>query len=331
MMALIQKMLEGDFVSLSRLITMVENGSAASQDIMREIYPHSGNAYCVGITGPPGAGKSTLTGKLTGRMRQRGWTVGVIACDPSSPLSGGALLGDRIRLQNHFMDEGVFIRSIPTRGKIGGLSRKVHAIERLLDSFGKDMIIIETVGVGQTEVDVRDIAETNILVMTPIAGDYIQAMKAGVIEIADIFVVNKKDLGEAEVVAEDIESVLALRKKPGKWKPPVLLAQSSDDIGVEEILSAVEAHRSFLKEKGLGEKRHEQRRRQEFREIMKERVLEKLARSLLENRQFNEYLEKVEKGEINPYLACEEILAGKGVWKSIFEQLQNPTEEEKDL
>ena len=331
MMTLVRKMLDGDFVALSRLITMVENGSVTSPDIMSEIYPHSGNAYCVGITGPPGAGKSTLTEKLTGWMRQRGWTVGVIACDPSSPLSGGALLGDRIRLQNHFMDEGVFIRSIPTRGKIGGLSRKVLAIERLLDSFGKDMIIIETVGVGQTEVDVRGIADTNILVMTPIAGDYIQAMKAGVIEIADIFVVNKKDLGEAEVVAEDIESVLAIRKKPGKWKPPVLLAQASDDIGVEEILSAVEVHRAFLNEKGLGEKRLEERRKQEFREIMKERVLEELARSLLENKLFNEYLEKVEKGEINPYLACEEILAGKGVWKPLFEQLHNPAKKEKDL
>ena len=326
MMPLVEDMLKGDFVALSRLITLVEKGSAQSADVMGEIYPHSGNAYCVGITGPPGAGKSTLTGKLTGWMRQRGSTVGVIACDPSSPLSGGALLGDRIRLQNHFMDEGVFIRSIPTRGKIGGLSRKVHAIGRLLDAFGKDMILIETVGVGQTEVDIRGIAETTILVMTPIAGDYIQAMKAGVIEIADIFVVNKKDLGEADVVAEDIASVLALRKKPGEWKPPVLLTQSTEDIGIEEILSAIEDHRRFLNKEGRTEQRREQSRKQEFREIMKERVLERLARALLENEQFNAYLRKVEKGEVNPYLACEEILAGNEIWESIFTQLRHPSD-----
>lgn len=327
MMSLVQDMLKGDFVSLSRLITMVENGASSSSDIMREIYPHSGNAYYVGITGPPGAGKSTLTGKLTGRMRQKEWTVGVIACDPSSPLSGGALLGDRIRLLNHFMDEGVFIRSIPTRGKIGGLSRKVHAIGRLLDSFGKDIVLIETVGVGQTEVDVRGIADTTILVMTPIAGDYIQAMKAGIIEIADIFVVNKMDLGQADVVAEDIASVLALRNKPGNWKPPVLLAQSSEDVGVEEILSAIEDHRKFLNETGLAEKRRQNSREQEFREIMKERVLEQLAGSLLENRQFNEYLSRIEKGEINPYLACEEILAEGGLWESLFSKLINSSDE----
>lgn len=330
MMPLVQDMLEGDFVSLSRLITMVENGSAASPDIMREIYPYSGNAYCVGITGPPGAGKSTLTGKLTGRMRKKELTVGVIACDPSSPLTGGALLGDRIRLQNHFLDEDVFIRSIPTRGRIGGLSKKIHAIARLLDSFGKDMIIIETVGVGQTEVEVRDIADTTVLVMTPIAGDYIQAMKAGVIEIADIFVVNKMDLGEADVVAEDIASVLALRKKPDDWKPPILQAQSTDDIGVEEILSAIEGHREFMNEKGLAEKQRVQRRKQEFRKIMKDRVLEQLANSFLENKQFNEYLSRVEKGEINPYLACEEILAGKGVWDALFAKLRNPPDQEQD-
>ncbi len=329
-MPLIEEMLKGDFVSLSRLITLVENGSTGASDIMRDIYPYSGDAYCVGITGPPGAGKSTLTGKLTGRIRERERTVGVIACDPSSPLSGGALLGDRIRLQNHFLDEGVFIRSIPTRGKIGGLSRKVHAIARILDAFGKEIILIETVGVGQTEVDIRDIADTTILVMTPIAGDYIQAMKAGVIEIADIFVVNKMDLGEAEVVAEDIESVLALRKKRGNWKPPVLLAQSTEDIGVEEILSAVEEHRKFLDEKGFAEKRRARRRKQEFREIMKEMVLEQLAKSVMENKQFNKYLKKVEKGETNPYLACEEILAGKGGWESLFARLQSSSHDVED-
>jgi LAO/AO transport system kinase len=322
MMSLVQDMLNGDFISLSRLITMVENDSSASPDIMREIYPHSGKAYCVGITGPPGAGKSTLTGKLTGRMLEKKATVGVIACDPSSPLTGGALLGDRIRLQNHFLNDDVFIRSIPTRGKIGGLSKKIHAIARLMDAFGKDYIIIETVGVGQTEVEIRDIADTTVLVMTPVAGDYIQAMKAGVMEIADIFVVNKMDLGEAEVVAEDIASVLALRKKPGEWKPPILLTQSTEDIGVEEVLSAIEKHRKFLNEKGVAAKLREQRRMHEFRKIMKERVLETLARSLLENKQFNEYLDKVEKGEINPYVACEEILNGKGIWDSLFDKLR---------
>lgn len=323
MMKLIQEMLQGDFYSLSRLITMVENDSVKLPEIMREIHSCSSDSYHIGITGPPGAGKSTLTGRLTSRLRAQGATVGIIACDPTSPLTGGALLGDRIRLESLFLDDGVFIRSMATRGKIGGLSRKIHAIARLLRSFGRDFIIIETVGVGQTEVDVSEIADTTILVLTPIVGDYIQAMKAGIMEIADIFVINKMDLGEANVIAEEIASVLAVRKKEGNWKPPIIKTQSIEGTGIEELYEAIKVHRLFMSKKGLDSKRRKQSRRQEFREIMKERVLERLGTSLGENEYFMAYLHKVESDEMNPYQACDEILADKKVWESLLYKLFN--------
>lgn len=321
MMKLVESMLQGDIYSLSRLITMVEDDLVKVPEVMREIYDYSGNSYYIGITGPPGSGKSTLIGKLTAMIRKEESTVGIIACDPSSSFNGGALLGDRIRLESHFLDDGVFIRSMATRGKIGGLAGKVHAVARLLDSFGRDFVILETVGVGQTEIDISGTADTTVLVLTPMVGDYIQTMKAGIIEVADIFIINKTDLEEANMLAEDIASVLAWRKRPGNWEPPIIKVKAITDIGIEETYDAIKSHRRFLNETGLASQRRERSRKQEFRYIMKEKVLGRVARYLEGNEQFKSYLSKIESGEINPYLACEEILADKKVWESLLSQV----------
>lgn len=318
---LVKSMLHGDSFALSRLITMVENDKVDIPDLMKKIHNHPGHSYFLGITGPPGAGKSTLTSKLTGEIREEKATVGIIACDPSSPFSGGAILGDRIRMEAHFLDDGVFLRSMATRGNLGGLPQKVHAVASLLNSFGKDFILLETVGVGQTELDIRCVADTNILVLTPMAGDYIQAMKSGVIEIADIFVINKTDLAEANVTAEDIAYILDMRVKPGEWKPPIIKTQAIEGIGIEECLQAIKEHRQFLEKTGLGSKRHEQNRRRVFAQYMKEMLLTKVKKSLEEDERFTEYLNKVEKKELNPYMASDVILNDKEIWRTVFDHL----------
>ena len=326
---LIESMLQGDVSSLSRLITIVENDLVNIPELIRKIYGHLGNAYHIGITGPPGSGKSSLITKLASLLRKEGGTIGVIACDPSSPISGGALLGDRIRMEPLFLDDKIFIRSMATRGNLGGLPRKVHAVAQILDSFGKDIVLIETVGVGQTEIDVRGIADTTILVFTPIVGDYIQAMKSGIIEVADIFVINKIDLGEASVIEENIASVLSMRIKPGNWKPPIIKVQATESIGIEDTLNAIKIHRQFLNETGLGSKHREQSRKQEFEQIMKEKLLKLVAECMERSKSYRAYLGRVEKGEINPYLACEEMLADKEGWDAVLSQVWKECEDPK--
>ncbi len=236
---MIQNMLQGDFCALSRLITMVENEQIDIPELMKSIHERIGKAYYIGVTGAPGAGKSTLTARLTGAIRKQDFTIGVIACDPSSPYTGGAILGDRIRMGEHFLDDDIFIRSMSTRGNLGGLPQKVHAVVCLLDAFGKDFIILETVGVGQTELDIKGIADTNLLVLTPHAGDQIQAMKSGIMEIADVFVINKMDVGETSLIVEELKNVLHMRSKPGQWDPLIVKTQAVEGIGIDDVFDAV--------------------------------------------------------------------------------------------
>jgi LAO/AO transport system kinase len=308
-------MLAGDDrVALARLITVVENRMADSASVMSRVYKKCGHAFTLGITGPPGAGKSTITSGLIGHCRARGLTVGVIAIDPSSPFSGGSVLGDRIRMQKHFLDEGVFIRSLSTRGSHGGLTRAGRDIVRLMDAAGKDVIIIETVGVGQTELDIMEVADTVVVVLVPEAGDTVQVMKAGLLEIADVFVVNKADRDGAIKMRTELEMMLSLKSveetaAASTWRTPVLMTKASMGEGIEEVLDASLRHRDFRKENPQRE-RIARRLRAEVMEICEEEVMRRLVASV-KGSSVATILERVGEGTEDPYNAALEILSDR--------------------
>jgi LAO/AO transport system kinase len=307
-MELVDRMLNGDERALARLITIVEKDASEEPQIMKEICHRTGNAYWIGVTGPPGSGKSTLVDRLTAVMRNRGLTVGIIAVDPTSPFSGGAVLGDRIRMQQHYLDSDVFIRSMATRGSLGGLPRTARRVAKLLDAFGKDMLILETVGVGQTELDIVESADTTVVVLYPGGGDAIQTMKAGLMEIADIFVVNKADKPGADQVVAEIESMLSLNPKDRNWQIPVLTAQALNNVGVEELFETIDSHRQSLESTGqLAVQRQEQLRKELVR-CIEQGVSERLARLMEKDTNLVKLSEKVEKGEIDPYSTAMVIL-----------------------
>ncbi|HSF05769.1 MAG TPA: methylmalonyl Co-A mutase-associated GTPase MeaB, partial [Methylomirabilota bacterium] len=271
---LIDRMLAGDRLALARLITLVENRSDAVPAIMRAVHGRGQGAYVVGVTGPPGAGKSTIADRLIALIRARGETVGVIAVDPSSPFTGGAVLGDRIRMQAHALDAGVFIRSMATRGAFGGLARATGDALKLLAAFGLQWILVETVGVGQTELDIMKLADTTIVVLVPESGDAIQTMKAGLLEAADVFVVNKADRSGADALVAELRFAAHLQHTSSggprdiDWEIPVLATEAQHDRGVAELLEAVERHRATLQTAGALETRRRNRRRQEFRRLL---------------------------------------------------------------
>jgi len=317
-MELVKRMLSGDDVALSQLITKLENNLTDTAMVMREIHCRLGRSYCVGITGPPGVGKSTLVDKLTTVIRGKGFSIGIIMVDPTSPVSNGALLGDRIRLQGHNLDDGVFMRSMASRGHLGGLSKEVHATVKILDSFGKDFILLETVGTGQVEIDVVGIANTNILVLTPHGGDIIQAMKAGITELADIFVVNKTDLGKADHLVLDLEYIVRQMKKTDNWTPPIVETQARNNVGIDEVYEKIELHRQFLKKEGLMLQLRCKRDVNEFIEVVKEEILDRIMISLNENGIFRKYLEKVEAGELDSYSACKEMFSNCEISEALY-------------
>ena len=301
---LVQGALNGERLAIARLISLVEDGGAELGAVMKDLYPRTGNAYSIGITGAPGAGKSTLTEKLIGRARRDGHSVGILAIDPSSPFSGGALLGDRVRMQTHATDPDVFIRSMATRGHLGGISLAMPEAVRVLDAAGKDLIVIETVGVGQAEVEITDACDTTLVVVNPGWGDAVQAAKAGLMEIADVFVVNKADRAGTRDAVRELKQMLDMSDAP--WKPEIVETVATKGEGLDELWAAIEKHRAYQEEAGILTDRRRRRVERELREIVAERCRAKL------DQQSSELLQRltgdVFERRIDPYSAAEQLL-----------------------
>jgi len=307
--SIFEQFFNGDTRALARLITWVERDSSQSVEVMKQIYPFTGKAHIIGVTGPPGAGKSTIVDKLISIIRREGFSVGVVAVDPSSPCSGGAVLGDRIRMQHHTEDEKVFIRSMATRGNAGGLPKSCRNIISLMDAFGKDYIIVETVGVGQTELSVMEVADTTIVVLVPESGDSIQAMKAGILEIADIFVINKADRPGADIIAVDLEFIIERNQAHEWWNIPILQTQAANNVGIEDLFGKIQLHYGALKESGGLQLRRQGQKKEEFLKILTHRIMGKVDEIVSHNSQLSGYIEAVEKGRLDPYSASEIILS----------------------
>lgn len=307
---LIQAVLRGERRATARAITLIENGSPEARKIVSGLYPHTGKAQIIGITGPGGAGKSTLLEKLVRELRQRGKKVGVVAIDPTSPFSGGAFLGDRIRMQDLSTDGGVFIRSMATRNNPGGLARATKDAVNVLDAAGKDVVFVETVGAGQSEVDIIKIAQTVVVVLAPGLGDEIQAIKAGIMEIGDIFVVNKADRENADKTVTDIQSMLELDNTKAKWRPPVVKTVATTGEGTTQLLERIEEHRKSLAE---GEATLRQKRivETELVEAIKQIAAEQIIETLKNSGKLEELVSLVLQRKIDPQAAAERALIEK--------------------
>ncbi|MCH8107377.1 MAG: methylmalonyl Co-A mutase-associated GTPase MeaB [Chloroflexi bacterium] len=303
-----QRLLNGDRRALARLISILERGDSQAADIMKAIDAHTGKAYTVGITGPPGAGKSTIVDQLTQLLRQQGLQVGIIGVDPTSPFSGGALLGDRIRMQRHYLDSGVFIRSVATRGQWGGLPRVVKSMVRLLDAAGTDVVLVETVGVGQAELGIMDVADTVIVTLMPESGDAIQTLKAGIMEIADIYLVNKADREGANQMAAAITAMLHLAGSQPAWEPPVMLTQATSGAGIPELWDKVQEHHRHMTTTSELERRRAARREQEFLETVMEQMERRLRKLVVEDPALVATLKKVGLKEAEPYSSAMDFL-----------------------
>jgi LAO/AO transport system kinase len=309
--ALYEAARDGDRTAVARLLSLVERGGEEAREIGQLAAPAAGNAYTVGITGAPGSGKSTLTSALVGHVRSTGDGIAVLAIDPSSPFTGGAILGDRVRMQDHATDPGVFIRSMATRGHLGGLALATPEAVRLLDALGQRLIVIETVGVGQVEVEIAGKADTTIVVVNPRWGDSVQANKAGLMEVADIFVINKADRPGADETRRDLEQMLDLAGpsgQPNSWRPPILSTVATSGVGIGELWDGVADHRRHATESGLLERRRAARMREELGEIVSRRLRHQ-ARELCGEDRWRELTDAVLDRRVDPWTAAEEMIA----------------------
>ncbi len=306
--SLIEKLLNGDRRAVARAISFIESDNSLTSEYLKELYNKVGNAYRIGITGPPGAGKSTITNQLTKLYRKQNKKVGIIAVDPTSPFTGGALLGDRVRMTDVGMDQGVFIRSMATRGSLGGLSKKAIDAADILDASGFDIIILETVGVGQSELDIAQAADTTIVVLVPESGDSVQAMKAGLMEIADLFVLNKCDRPGSQQAYTALQTILMIKDHDeNTWLPKIIKAVAQENKGIDEIADEIEKHKSFLIQKNLFQMKRQNQARIRIKEIVENKLKEKLWSEDRENL-LNSSLKKVVLGNSSPYHIAEEIL-----------------------
>jgi LAO/AO transport system kinase len=304
---LVEGVRSGDRRALARAITLIENSDERAYELIKQLYPETGRAYAVGVTGPPGVGKSSLISALVRHVRAQDRSVGVISVDPSSPFTRGALLGDRIRLADHFLDPEVFIRSMGTRGHLGGLAEATLQAALLLDAAGKDLLFLETVGAGQSEVEIISIADTVLLVLIPGSGDSIQALKAGIMEIPDVIAVNKRDHPAAKTMVNEVRSILALDTDEG-WRPPIVLTEALQGEGIEELWEEIEQHRRYLEEHQLLAERRAQHLAGEVFAVASARAKSHLEQAVTDNPELQRLLGEVQRRELDPLTAVREIL-----------------------
>lgn len=314
----IEGVLNKDRRMVARAISLIENEDYGRNQILSELYPHTGNAYVIGITGAPGAGKSSLVDCLLSTLRMQGLSVGVIAVDPTSPFSGGAILGDRIRMQEHALDKEVFIRSMGTRGSLGGLSRATKEAVQVLDAAGKDVVIIETVGVGQSEVDIIKYADTTMVVLTPASGDSVQTIKAGIMEIADIFIINKSDLAGADRTFSEISMMLDLGGVLKEWRPPIVRTVTLDGSGITDMYKAISEHREFLEQSGHLQIKRKERIRRDIIDLIEYKIKSTVWKQISGSEEFDQMTNQIMSRELDPYTAAVQILSGINLDQSKF-------------
>ena len=308
----VERLRSGDTRALARAISEVENRTPGSAALLKALFPYSGNARILGLTGAPGAGKSTLVNRLARQYRRDGKTLGIIAVDPTSPFTGGAILGDRIRMQDHHADPGIYIRSMATRGSLGGLASTTADVATVLDASGRDLVMIETVGVGQDEVDIVTIADVTVVILVPGMGDDVQTIKAGIMEIADIFVINKSDRDGAERVEREIRAMQTLALRHDSWVPPIAKTVASEGTGITDVVEAIEKYREYLKQGNLGRNRRIENWRKRLTEMLRDRLFQRVVKDYLGNGEAERIATEIAEHKRDPYSLVEEIVGELG-------------------